>query len=79
MTEDGYISKEEADTATLEKLAYRTNTIDIKAPHFVMYVREYLAQKYGENVVDKAGLKVTTTLDLDIQEKAQQIVRKNVE
>src|SRR3989344_3435588 len=79
MTEDGYISKEEADTATLEKLAYRTNTIDIKAPHFVMFVREYLAQKYGETVVDKAGLKVTTTLDLDVQEKAQEIVRENIE
>src|SRR3989338_1764864 len=71
MVEAGYIEKEQADTATLEKLTYRTNTIDIKAPHFVMYVREYLAQKYGEAVVDKAGLKVTTTLDLDIQEKAQ--------
>ena len=79
MVEDGYITKEEADTATLEKLAYRTNTIDIKAPHFVMYVREYLAQKYGEAVVDKGGLKVTTTLDLDIQEKAQTIVRENID
>jgi len=79
MVEDGYISKEQADEAVSEKLTYRTNTIDIKAPHFVMFVREYLAQKYGENVVDKAGLKVTTTLDLDIQEKAQTIVRENVE
>src|SRR3990167_12345 len=79
MAEDGYIEKEQADEAVSEKLTYRTNTIDIKAPHFVMYVREYLAQKYGENVVDKAGLKVTTTLDLDIQEKAQTIVRENVE
>ena len=79
MVEDGYIEKEQADEAVSEKLTYRTNTIDIKAPHFVMYVREYLAQKYGEAVVDKAGLKVTTTLDLDIQEKAQTIVRENVE
>src|SRR3990167_509997 len=79
MVEDGYIKKEQADEAVSQKLAYRTNTIDIKAPHFVMFVREYLAQKYGENVVDKAGLKVTTTLDLDIQEKAQTIVRENVE
>ena len=79
MVEDGYITKDQADTATSEKLTYRTNTIDIKAPHFVMYVREYLAQKYSEAVVDKAGLKVTTTLDLDVQEKTQEIVRENVE
>lgn len=79
MVEDGYISKEQADEAASGKLSYRTNTIDIKAPHFVMYVRQYLAEKYGENVVDKAGLKVTTTLDLDIQDKAQTIVRENVE
>ena len=39
MAEDGYITKEEADSALLEKITYRTNTIDIKAPHFVMFVR----------------------------------------
>src|SRR3989344_2571953 len=78
MVEDGYIKADEAQQAESEKLTYRTNTIEIKAPHFVMFVREYLAQKYGETVVDKSGLKVTTTLDLDVQEKTQQIVRENV-
>lgn len=79
MVEEGYISQEEAERAAGSEITFRTAGTDIAAPHFVMYVREYLAQTYGEAVVAKGGLKVTTTLDLDLQEKAQQIVAENID
>ncbi len=79
MVEERYISREEADRAAGEELHFREAATDIKAPHFVMYVREYLAQKYGEAVTAQGGLKVSTTLDLDIQETSQKIVAGNIE
>ena len=79
MVEEGYISREEAEKAAAEPLNYQNAAADIKAPHFVMYVREYLARQYGEGAVAKGGLKVITTLDLDLQEKAQAQVKGSVE
>jgi len=74
MKELGYISSEQAQDAKNEKLSFTKNTQSIKAPHFVMYIKEYLEQKYGENTVEKGGLKAYTTLDWDLQQAAQQIV-----
>jgi membrane peptidoglycan carboxypeptidase len=48
------------------------------APHFVSYVLDYLRQRYGSNLVDGGGLKVTTSIDLDLQQKAEGIVRNQV-
>src|SRR5258708_25203408 len=48
------------------------------APHFVAYVLQYLRAKYGRDRVDNGGLKVTTSLDLNLQLQAEQIVKKEV-
>ncbi len=77
MVEDGYISNEEADKATAEELQYKQAT-NIKAPHFVMYVKQLLEEKYGEALVERGGLRVTTTLDIDLQEYAQATVASEV-
>ena len=45
----------------------------IKAPHFAIYVKKLLEEKYGEQRVLQGGLQVTTSLDLDIQEQAQKL------
>lgn len=78
MVELGYISKEQADEAkkvdVFSKLA--KNKENIKAPHFVFYVREYLEEKYGAERLEKEGLKVVTTLDWEKQEKSQEIVKE---
>lgn len=79
MIEEGYITEEEAKAAAGEPLNTRPATVGIRAPHFVMYVREYLAAEYGETVAAQGGLKVTTTLDLDVQEMAQKQVETNIE
>lgn len=71
MREDGYITSEQEAAAKAEVLKYALSKTDIKAPHFVFYVRDWLYQKYGEEMVEKGGLRVTTTLDLNLQNTAQ--------
>ncbi len=46
----------------------------IKAPHFVIWVKEYLEEKYGERSVEESGYKVITTLDYTFQEKAEEAI-----
>lgn len=69
----GYYAKSEIDgalqTDTLAKLiAFRE---EIEAPHFVFYIREQLEQMYGADVVERGGLKVYTTLDYEMQKRAE--------
>ncbi len=78
MIEDKYLTPEEAQEAKEEKLTFATQKTDIKAPHFVMYVKDQLVKKYGEKMVEQGGLEVKTTLDLEIQEFAQDTVASEV-
>lgn len=54
----------------------RQENFNIKAPHFVMYIREQLEEKYGKEVVEEGGLKVITTLDYKLQQQAEEIVKR---
>ncbi len=71
MVEDKYIDEATAERAEAEVLEYAISRTDIRAPHFVFYIRDLLYEKYGEEMVETGGLRVTTTLDLDLQETAQ--------
>ncbi len=71
MVEDQYLTPEEAGSAKNAELHYADSGIDISAPHFVMYVRQILEEKYGVQTLEQGGLRVTTTLDLDLQNAAQ--------
>lgn len=76
MNEHGYLNDEEYTNAKNEVVEFRKESSGgIKAPHFVMHIREYLEQKYGESVAGD-GLKVTTTLDYSLQEKAEEIIKR---
>jgi len=69
------ISKEEYDKAVAEKVVFQPKSMaGIKAPHFVMYVKDYLLEKYGEELLAKGGLKITTTLDYELQQKTEDLV-----
>ncbi len=76
MAELGYITKEEAEFAKQEKIEFKKRDENILAPHFVMYVKEYLTKKYGELVVEQGGLKVITTLDLYKQKIAEEVINE---
>lgn len=78
MVEDNYISEEEMQEARRKELHFAPSTIGIKAPHFVLYVKELLVEEYGERMVEQGGLRVTTTLDLDLQNSSQQTVASEV-
>ena len=77
MVEDKYISREEAEKTLAEELKFADTKAPI-APHFALWVKEQLVEKYGEKKVEQGGLRVTTTLDLDLQEFAQQAVASEV-
>ena len=74
-----YISEKEYEEAKKEPLKYASVDHGIRAPHFVMYVKNLLSQRYGDDLVERGGLNVTTTLDLTMQEKAQEILANEVE
>ncbi len=81
MQEDNYISQEQYDqtVADLDNVIFATPKTTIVAPHFVFYVRDLLEEEFGEGVVAKGGLEVTTTLDLDMQTKAQETVKQEID
>jgi 1A family penicillin-binding protein len=79
MYQNKFITYQEFQEALKTEITYATPQIDIKAPHFVMYVKNILAQKYGHEAVERGGMEVHTTLDLGIQESAQQIVGNELE
>lgn len=72
----GYITDTQAEQAKNEEIAYYQDTTGIKAPHFVMYIREHLEKNYGEDVLKSSGLNVVTTLDWELQQEAERIVAK---
>lgn len=80
MREDGYITEEQEKQLREEipNVAFSPDNQGIKAPHFVFFVKQQLIDRYGEKLVEQGGLKVTTSLDLDLQEKAQTIVSEEV-
>jgi 1A family penicillin-binding protein len=80
MREDGYVTNEQEESARaeIENVVFQERGASFKAPHFVQYVEKILEERYGTNVVEQGGLRVTTTLDLDLQEKAQSIVSEEI-
>ena len=73
------ITEEEATSAKEVELEFAEKSNFINAPHFVIWVREQLAQEYGEREVEQGGLKVITTLDWDLQQKAEAAIEKFAE
>ena len=78
MVEDNYLKPEEAQKTIEEELNFAKAKVSIKAPHFVLYIKELLVDQYGEKMVEQGGLKVQTTLDLDLQESAQKIIADEI-
>jgi 1A family penicillin-binding protein len=76
MVDQNMVSKEEAQAAKDTKLTFKAPTENIIAPHFVMRVKELLAEKYGEKVIEQDGLKIYTTLDSYKQNIAEEVLKK---
>ncbi len=79
MVSQGYITAFQADAAKNEPLRFAPIPTEIKAPHFVMYVKDYLIQKYGIRQVEQGGLEVITSLDYPTYEAVSRFVHDGVE
>ena len=78
MVKTGIITKEQGKEAKKEKIVFAEIRNPIKAPHFVMEVKQYLDDKYGEDFLREKGLKVYTSLDWELQEWAEKIIKEGV-
>ncbi|RJQ25396.1 PBP1A family penicillin-binding protein [Candidatus Parcubacteria bacterium] len=81
LEEEGYISKKQSENALkkIENFKFSERPESMKAPHFVMYVKQELIKMFGENVVENGNLTVKTTLDYEIQKKAEDTVEEEIE
>jgi penicillin-binding protein 1C len=79
MLDHKFIQETDYQKALKENITFAQNKIDIKAPHFVMLIKQDLVERYGEDMVEKGGLEVTTTLDYKIQELAERTVKEEID
>jgi penicillin-binding protein 1C len=76
---NGFITVDEYEEAKNTTVTFQPQAVTgIRAPHFVMYIVEQLAEKYGEEAMAERGFRVITTLDWDLQKEAERIVMEKV-
>jgi penicillin-binding protein 1A len=72
MYDQGYITKEQMDDAKNEVVVFSktkdTGPNFAKSAHFVSYIQQQLADRYGQKTLEEGGLSVVTTLDWNMQE-----------
>lgn len=77
MLELGFADEKEVEEAKNEKVYFIPRSDKgILAPHFVIFIKSYLEEKYGKDLIEEGGLKVITTLDYKLQQKAEEITAK---
>lgn len=79
MVENKYLTPQQAQEALTQELVFAPQKTDIRAPHFVMYVKDLLVEKYGQKMVEEGGLEVKTSLDLKIQDFTQAVVTQEID
>lgn len=80
MRENNFISEAEYKDAKNAEVAFASRKPRaMKAPHFVTYIKQKLEEKYGQRAVQQRGFEVTTTLDYELQQKAQEVVKKHAQ
>jgi 1A family penicillin-binding protein len=77
MKDSGFINNDEYKKALEEKVVFKQKEdMNIKAPHFVMFIRQILEDIYGKERLAQGGFKVISTLDYETQKKAEEIVKR---
>lgn len=84
MLDQGYITETEKEAATIElsKMEFKMMRDSIRAPHFVLWVREQAEELLGgadSGLLDQGGLTIETTLDWNLQQAAEAAVEKSRE
>ena len=78
MVEDRYITEGQAREALAQEIRFARPRVGIRAPHFVMFVKELLEARYGPRLVERGGLRIKTSLDVNLQERVEDIVNTNI-
>ena len=78
MAKENFISEEECEEAKNEKIEF-AEPIQMKAPHFIFFVKNYLLEKYGREFLEEEGFKIYTTIDWELQELAENIIKEQGE
>jgi len=90
MVKHNYITQEQADAAKEEQLSFASASFPILAPHFVFYVKDTVIKMCErgmlqvpkdtdcQSLITRGGLRIYTTLDLPLQQKAEGIVEQNI-
>jgi len=79
MVEQGMITKSDAEKAKNAKLVFKNPSDNITAPHFVLYIKQILAEKYGEQTIEQGGLQIYTTLDTYKQQIAEEAINNHAD
>lgn len=79
MREQNFLTEEEYQQEVKIPLTVVPIKQSIKAPHFVFYVKSLLEEQYGLQQVEEGGLRIVTSLDLDLQEKNEQILKEEID
>ena len=78
MAKHGFLTQAEADLTKFADVQLQPSSMPFEAPHFVLYVADYLRQTLGEDALMHGGLVVQTTLDLDLNKRAQELLEKHL-
>lgn len=78
MLDLGYLTPDAFAAAKAEDVlsTVKPRSSQVSAPHFVEMVKDYLVQRYGEDILTSGGLKIITTLDATLQQSANDLVAK---
>jgi len=81
MREDNYLTDAsyQQSISELDTTQFKQAVTNIEAPHFVFYVRNLLEKMYGPEMSERGGLKITTSLDLELQQEAEKIVLEEIQ
>lgn len=78
MYNNDFITESEYESARSEEVTFLSqDESSIRAPHFVFFIKQYLEEEYGTTAIERRGLKVVTTLDYDLQKKAEDIISEH--
>lgn len=79
MKDERYLNQEATSKAQGENIKFIEKSARLKAPYFTLWVKQILEDKYGEDFLREKGLKIYTSLDWEIQDAAEKIVKEGVE
>jgi len=77
MAQERYLSQEQVELIKEEEIEFKRLT-SLKAPYFTLYIKSYLDNKYGQEFLKEKGLRVYTSLDWELQEAAEEIIKQGV-